>query len=286
MPKKTKSIPVNPLAEEFDAGIAVGKISSGNLDSFDEAGHSHRHDYHIFLLAQKGSAAIEIDFETHNIMAPSILYVHPNQVHRILQIEKGDFYLLAMRNESINQEYLQSLEQNITPAQPLLLTPDVFSIFNQTITLCETMFERKNNKLYTSLLKDYCNAFVGLMVSQYLEQTTSTTHLSRFDMVTKAFKLALERDFNSIRSPSAYASALNISTPYLNECVRNATGFPVSYHIQQRIVLEAKRLLFHSDKSVKEIANELNYDDYAYFSRLFSKVAGMTAIAFRNKNLD
>ena len=58
------------------------------------------------------------------------------------------------------------------------------------------------------------------------------------------------------------------------------------YHIQQRIILEAKRLLYHSGKSVKEIATEFGYDDYPYFSRLFSKVAGMNALTLRGKNLE
>ena len=72
----------------------------------------------------------------------------------------------------------------------------------------------------------------------------------------------------------------------LNECVRNATGYSVTYHIQQRVVLEAKRLLYHSDKSVKEIAAGLGYEDYSYFVRLFTKVSGITPAAFRNKNFD
>ena len=63
-------------------------------------------------------------------------------------------------------------------------------------------------------------------------------------------------------------------------------GHPVSYHIHQRIILEAKRLLYHSSKSIKEIAGELGYDDYSYFTRLFVKTTGMTPLAFRTKNLE
>ena len=48
----------------------------------------------------------------------------------------------------------------------------------------------------------------------------------------------------------------------------------------------AKRLLYHTDKSVKEIAFELGYDDYPYFSRLFTKSTGMSALTFRNKRHD
>ncbi|WP_258539462.1 helix-turn-helix domain-containing protein [Chitinophaga oryzae] len=70
----------------------------------------------------------------------------------------------------------------------------------------------------------------------------------------------------------------------LSFCVKATTGQSVSWHIQQRVILEAKRLLRHSTKSVKEIAAELGYDDYPYFSRLFTKITGMSALAFRNKN--
>jgi len=50
--------------------------------------------------------------------------------------------------------------------------------------------------------------------------------------------------------------------------------------------LEAKRLLYHSDQSLKEIAAILGYDDYPYFSRLFTKVAGIAPLNFRHKNRD
>jgi|GEM_PF-1878271 len=61
MPKKTKSIPLN-LLEEFDAGIAIGRISTHNLDSFEKADNAHRHNFHFFLLIKSGTADIEIDF--------------------------------------------------------------------------------------------------------------------------------------------------------------------------------------------------------------------------------
>ena len=74
------------------------------------------------------------------------------------------------------------------------------------------------------------------------------------------------------KRPTEYADTLNISSDYLNECVKNTTGNSVSYQIQQRIILELKRLLYYSDKSVKEISFEPGYEDYPYFSRLFTKV--------------
>jgi AraC family transcriptional regulator, transcriptional activator of pobA len=63
-----------------------------------------------------------------------------------------------------------------------------------------------------------------------------------------------------------YASFLNITPLYLNEIVKQITGFTVSYWIQQTIMLEAKRLLYYSKMDIKQIAFELGYEDFTYFS--------------------
>jgi len=283
MRKKNESIPVNYFDDGHSAGIAIEKLSAEDLRTFKEAKQAHRHDYHSFFLLENGTVSIEIDFQTYQIKAPSLIYMHPNQVHLILASENVAVSSWAINNENLNPEYLELLE-GITPAKPLVLQQSTFSIISEAVSLGIKFFERKHNKLYHSLLKDTCNALVALGISQYIELTKSADKLSRFETVTKAFNEILERNYTTVKQPSAYAQKLNISAPYLNECVKNTTGYSVSHHIQQRIILEAKRLLYHSGKSVKEIATELGFDDYPYFSRLFTKVTGMTALAFRNKN--
>nr|WP_315423683.1 helix-turn-helix transcriptional regulator [uncultured Pedobacter sp.] len=283
MSKKTTSIPIHSLSKEYQQDYVVKQVTTENLNALNETEHAHRHDYHIFSLVRKGTFHIEIDFERYEIKAPAVLYIHPSQIHRIIKIEKADVFLLGMNSENLNPDYLRKLEQVILHARSLPVKSAIYTILDRAIILCKSIFERKTDKLYASVLKDCCNAFVGLIVSQYLEQIEGTDNLSRYEILTKKFKLLLERDFILIKQPSDYADALNISTSYLNECVRNATGLPVSLHIHQRIILEAKRLLFYSDKSVKEIATELGYDDYPYFCRIFARITGTTASAFRNK---
>lgn len=273
------------MAGEFSSSIAVERISFNNSGIFKEASKSHRHDRHSFFLLEKGTVKIEIDFKKYKMKAPSVIYLHPDQVHNTVPLEKITVSSWAIDNENLNPEYLKLLE-DITPAKPLVLKKETFSLIFEAVSLCLKFSQRQNDKLYHSLLKNSCNALVALVASQYLEQTQSADKLSRFDVVTKAFKTLLESSYTTGKRPADYAQQLHLSTSYLNECVKNITGYSVSHHIQQRVILEAKRLLYHSDKSVKEIATELGFDDYPYFSRLFTKVAGMTALAFRNKNLD
>ena len=285
MRKIKGSIPVNHFGDEGDFGISIEKMFVERLPFSEEAEQSHRHDRHSFFLLEKGAVSIEIDFQKHTIEPYSILYMHPDQVHRMLEFENVTVSSWAISNDNLNPEYLKLLEE-ITPAKPLILSTETYAVFSEAVSLCVKFTERKNSKLYHSILRDSCNALAALAISQFLEQSKSSDNFSRFEIVTKAFRETLERDFNRTKRPAAYAQTLNISTPYLNECVKSITGISVSQHIQQRVILEAKRLLYYSDKSVKEIATALGYDDYPYFSRLFSKVTGMSALAFRNKNLD
>jgi AraC family transcriptional regulator, transcriptional activator of pobA len=293
MRKKNKSIPVNTMAGNFDAGIVIEKMSfkdlsveqNAILNDSEEAKQFHRHDRHSFFLLEHGTVSIEIDFQKYKIRSPSVIYIHPDQVHHTTVFKDVIVSSWAISNENLHPEYLKLLE-DITPAKPIWLSKETFSIISEAVSLCMKFLDRKNDKLYHSLIKDSCNALVALVVSQYLALSKPADKLSRFDVVTKSFKEILERNYADAKRPADYAQQLNISTPYLNECVKNTTGYSVSYHIQQRVILEAKRLLYYSDKSVKEIAAELGYDDYPYFSRLFTKIAGITALAFRNKNLD
>lgn len=285
MRKKPETIPLNTMADKFGTGIAIGKASIKDLRTFKEAEQLHRDDYHLFFLQEEGSTPIEIDFQKYHISPSSVVYIHPNQVHRMTAFENITISFWAINNENLNPEYLKLLEE-AAPTKPLVLDKEIFNIISEAVSLCIKLYERTQEKLYHSLLKDSCNTLVGLVASQYLGQSATRDGLSRFEIIAKAFRLALERNFITEKKPSAYAQKLNISTPYLNECVKHITGHSVSHHIQHRIVLETKRLLYHSNKSIKEIASELGYDDYTYFSRLFRKLTRLTPSAFRSKNLD
>mgnify|MGYP006162760673 CR=1 FL=1 len=285
MPKSKSTIPLKTMSNEFERGMYVAKLSMDELASYEPAMHAHRDDYHCFFIQETGTTSMEIDFQKYSITGPAIAYIHPNQVHRMLAAQDINVNVLIISNESLHVEWLNLL-QEIAPLAPLKLTPQELILFKETVTLCLKFWESKPEQLFKSILRDSCNALVGLMITQYLGQAKPKAKLNRAEIITSNFRTLLEQEFIQSKSPAAYAENLNISAVYLNECLKKATGYPVSYHIQQRIILEAKRLLYHSNRSVKEIAAELGYDDYPYFSRLFTKVVGMSALSFRNKNLD
>jgi len=282
---KLKSIPVNSLPSELSTTIIIGRASFNGSPNSEEVERSHRDGGYTFILQEKGITNIEIDFRKLKITAPAIIFIHPNQVHRVISFENAEIISWIISVENIRPEYLKILE-DLVPVNPLSLKEEVLSILTETSSICLKFSERIEEKMYTAILKESVNTLIALVISQFLAESRIADKHLRFDVITKEFKKVLELNFTTIKSPSAYADILNISTPYLNECIKNATGNSVSYHIQQRVILEAKRLLYHSDKSIKEIATDLGYDDYSYFTRVFSKITQMTPIKFRNKNLE
>jgi AraC-like DNA-binding protein len=284
MPRKTQPIPVNHFGDESGSGVSIERFAFEDLPDLGEWEQPERHDRYSFFLVETGCVTLEIDFERYRVQSPAIVYMHPDQVHRIIGFEQVAACALAVRDEALHSEYLRLLEE-ISPAKPVSLDEETFGLLSAAVSLCLQIAGRKKDQFYNALLKDHGNALVGLIIS-CVAQTKPAEKLSRSEQVTKSFREALAHHFTALKRPADYAGKLNLSTTYLNECVKTTTGQPVSYHIQQRVILEAKRLIYHSDRSLKEVAAAVGYDDYAYFSRLFTKIAGVAPVNFRSKNRD
>lgn len=290
MSENKNKIPVNTMDDNFSKGISIDKnnIKKSDLKTpqqLEESAQSHRDEGYTFHILEKGEVVIEIDFQTYHVYAPAVVYLHPSQVHRILDFENVVVCSLSIDSENLNPVYLKILEE-ITPAIPLSLAETDIKTVSDSFALCLSFYKQKNIKLYKPLLRDISNAMVALLLSHFLDKNKPEEYFSRFDKVAKSFRKLLEKNHVTLKRPGEYAELLNISTPYLNECVKNATGFSVSQLIHERVILEAKRLLYHTDKSVKEIAFELGYADYPYFTRLFRKVTGVSALVFKSKNYE
>ncbi|SHL09505.1 AraC-type DNA-binding protein [Chitinophaga jiangningensis] len=99
--------------------------------------------------------------------------------------------------------------------------------------------------------------------------------------ITRDFFRILDNHFINQRKVSWYARVLAISPTYLNQVIKKSSGFPASHHIQQCIILEAKRLAVQEKKSMKEISYALGFDDLAHFSKFFKNNAGVNFSDFR-----
>src|SRR5699024_5646991 len=239
MTSKPKNIPIRPLNKALKEGLAVTTSPEEFFTSEEVVDQSHRHDYHFFVLQEKGVLDTEIDFERFVINQPTIFYQSPKQVHRIIKMKASSTYVLILNTANITTE-LQRLLREISPAKPLTVAKDDLAILKQCFSLCLSLDKRKEKQMSFSTFKSSCETLINVFISIYDKRTTPRNNQSRFARIERRFTALLEENFTTLKRPADYADLLNISRAYLNECVKNTTGYSEKHQIQEREILEDK----------------------------------------------
>jgi len=115
--------------------------------------------------------------------------------------------------------------------------------------------------------------------------TYPSANTDDYNRYIRKYTQLVNREFHTQHSVSYYADALSITTGHLNDLCKSHLGISAKHYIQNRIMIEAKRLLLYSDLQVTEIASRLHFEDLSYFVRKFRQFTGATPLSFReNKN--
>lgn len=278
------TIPFHKLAEQTDRGYQIEPVNADNKEEREAmAMGAHRDDHYIFLLQERGLSMGMIDFNSFRLKDNTVLYILPGQVHSYSKAEKGTSgWFLAIDADIIPGDLRSVLEDPMLMRRPFAAAAAEMAMLVRCVELAYRLDNEESSYFSRQAIYSLLASFVALVAGLYDgRRTDGAIKASRPQAIAREFRLLLAKQYKTLKSPADYAEALHLSAPYLNEAVKDITGFTVSYWIKQEIVLEAKRLLFHSPCSVKEIAYQLGYEDHTYFSRLFKKASGRTPGDFR-----
>jgi AraC-like DNA-binding protein len=100
-------------------------------------------------------------------------------------------------------------------------------------------------------------------------------------VLLKRYLNKIEDNYTQSHEVADYADMLNISPGHLSQVVKEQSGSSAITHIHDRLIMESKRLLFHTDHSIKEIAFRLGFEDASYFNRFFKRMVNDTPVAYR-----
>ena len=141
-----------------------------------------------------------------------------------------------------------------------------------------------NNFAKNELIKAQLQSLLILMTRRYLQQKDKPgISLPRHVEIIKKLNHLIDMHFIDQRNISFYSGTLNISSRQLNNILKENMGKSISALVHQRILIEAKRLLSYTDKTISEIAYELNFSDKTYFHKFFRVNENLTPEAFRKK---
>ncbi|MFJ6701714.1 MULTISPECIES: helix-turn-helix domain-containing protein [unclassified Streptomyces] len=265
-------------------GIQVGPMGTGRVWHADAPlERVHRIDFHVVMLFASGPVRHMIDFAEYEAHAGDLLWIRPGQVHRFSRTCEYRGTVLTMQPGFLPRAIVEATGLYRYDLPPLL-RPDAPQLDAVRASLANLQREYEDDRtlplsLHTSVLRHSLTAV--LLRLAHLAASSAEAARRQADTTFTLFRDAVEKDFAGNHSVSAYADALGYSRRTLVRAVRAATGETPKGFIDKRVVLEAKRLLAHTDVPIGRVGVAVGFPDAANFSKFFHLHTGQSPVAFR-----
>lgn len=271
--------------------IALKEHCSMLLDDTDTpmSKEAHQDDFYVFTYVEKGKIALHVNFETYHLTDNTLFITLPGQIHSFQPITtEVKRITLLVDTLHIEDMYKHIFEKFAIAAAPVSVpTASIVELKSLSHILSGRLqMLYMHEEFGKSLVFSLTQSLVGVMADILLRRDTVRGTSKRHIELTLKFKDMLKKYLPSHKNVSFYAEILHISSSYLNEVVKRTTGMSSIQYIQFEIILIAKKLLCFTTLSIQDIAHQLEYEDTAYFTRLFTKTVGVSPKKFRAKNRD
>jgi AraC family transcriptional regulator, transcriptional activator of pobA len=249
----------------------------------------HRHPFYELVWVGDGEATYCCDFATYAVTANTLVFVGPGQVHT-WYADFGQLHLTAIGFKLDHLTHFGKAHQVIQqlpfqqPSQPPLhhFNDDEALVFDRLFSAIHERFATDGAK-HEDVLRAYLNLILVELERVGLTTPPPTPPASA-EHITYRFHQLVEEHFQQVKQVQDYAAILGVTLNHLVETVRKSTGKTPKQIIQQRLALEAKRLLVHTTDSVSEISHQLDFNTPTYFSAWFKNQAGLTPVQFRQQS--
>lgn len=274
------------LINPQNGNLAFKLLPFGDNSHFD---HLQRNNYFSLIWVTKGQGKVKADFAEHNFQENSLLAFSPFQPYMLCVNEAiqgiaihfhPDFYCIHMHQKEVSCNGV--LFNNVYQPPFTLITEEAAVTFKMVLDQMKTEIQNAELAQY-ELLISYLKIFLitaSRLKTQQLEENKSVPN-SKEPFILQSLKDAIEDNFKIKHSAGHYAEMLNISPKALAKLSKNYFSKTLTDLIAERIIIEAKRELYMTNKTVKEIAYELGYDDEHYFSRFFKINANVSPQIYR-----
>jgi AraC family transcriptional activator of pobA len=271
-----------PQKRQFD----IYDLSDYQRFNSDHSSIPHSHSFYQIIWFKNNNGNHFVDFERYDIKENRIFFVAKNQVHYFENRSDYNGYLIHF-----NESFLLSNETDINfflaysifnnKQEPYFQIPQklekiLMNYLSQIEDEVGNADEFGNSQILSHLIK------AMLLVIEREKRQSAVVDQRPDNSRYLQFRDLLENNFHKKWSVTDFASELSISTKTLNSLVKSETGATVSQTISDRIILEAKRKLTHSNIYINQIAFDLGFNDPFYFTKFFKKHVHCSPAEFRN----
>ncbi len=283
MNKKSSLVPILNI-QEFRKGQEAGRdeLLFNFLYGEKHIEKPHKHDFFVIILFEKAKGIHTIDAVDYDIGSRQIHILFPGQVHR-WDIERKSVGYQLMIEASFFEQFAPYFRFSFTNYQnhPVItLSPGSFRLLRYEFDAIRRELKCANplRQLITAR-----SAVIASVVSKEAENTFTEFKVYQSNPRLAKFNMLIDEYFKEQKLVTFYAKKLHISANYLNILCKRNLRISATQLIQQRVCLEAKRLLHTTGFSIKEIAFEIGFTDQAYFSNFFKNQTGLSPTGFREQ---
>ena len=276
------------LVDPQNGNLAFKLLEFDSLNQFD---HVQRNNYYTLLWFRSGSGKVRADFSEYPVLHESLFAFTPYQPFMLFDCENlhgiaiqfhPDFFCIFKHQTEVSCNGI--LFNNIYDPPFVMVDAPGVETFHLLLSQMKTEMQRAALAQYESLvayLKILLITATRLKTEQQPEAAIEANQV-REPFILQQLKDAIERDFKSKHSASDYAESLSITPKALGKLTKSHFNKTLTELISERIIIEAKRELYLTNKTVKEIAYELGYSDEYYFSRFFKTNAAISPQMYRD----
>ena len=279
-------VPIYPFERDEATGSNSFSIvrSAGALPYEADVLLPHRKAYYMLVFVKQGHGRHWVDAVPYVRKDHALYFSTPSQM--LVKEEPTPFWgtRLTFTSEFLALQQNASLRslpliQNPHNAHELVLPAADEAVVDDLLAKLEAEYQRPGEWQH-QLLSAYLTVLLTHLSRLYTEQFTGDEP-SADQRLLRTYQASIEAHFRELHEVGAYAALLHISAGHLSEVVKAQSGKSAIKHVHERLVLEAKRLLFYTPQSLKELAFDLGFSDASYFNRFFKRETGLTPAEYR-----
>lgn len=266
-------------------------VMKGSIDDCSP----HVHAFYEILWFQEGTGHHTIDFVDYEVRPGTLFFLAPGQIHNYdcCISETGDckYKGLAIKmctdfmrdEESVDQTMMKYNSFYTFDTAPYYhideeTADELRGIVRQMEEESERYGEFGNIEVLKSLL---CIFLVKIQRKGKQDVNIHLSSIKPSHQLFVQFRRMVEKEYRRLHTVQEYAERLNVAVRTLNKSVNECSDKSPLAFINDRILLEAKRLIRYSPKMIKEIAFDLGFEDPSYFVKLFKRQTGYLPSDFR-----
>lgn len=252
--------------------------------------HVQRHNYFTLIWVTEGSGVLKADFSEYPFDKNALLAFSPYQPFMISKAAdiKGmaihfhpDFFCILKHHKEVSCNGV--LFNNIYSPPITYIDASSEGTLKMVIERIKTEMQNPALAQY-ELLVSYLKIFLitaSRLKAQQQPEAANASADNKEPFILQNLRDAIEEHFRTKHSASNYAELLNITPKALAKITKTHFNKTLTDLISERIIIEAKRELYLTNKPIKEIAGELGYEDEHYFSRFFKTNADVSPQVYR-----